>query len=161
MKKQGPGIGRGSCQFWVCQSVLLQFMLVRLEGGLQRSPRVCIPTIWVEAGPILPEMKSCTQLEQLIESTQHGGGNLAFCMCSCFKSWHTEEPSLGSMCYPVGEAIVGLVVNTPTSNIWVVLAQPRLHNFTVCICQKLNEGVGVVSSTFLVGVCPLFGDNQN
>ena len=37
MKKQGPGIGRGSCQFWVCQSVLLQFMLVRLEGGLQRK----------------------------------------------------------------------------------------------------------------------------
>ena len=100
IKKQGLGIGRGSCQFWVCQSVLLQFMLVRLEGGLQRkrspvfvvrttggrsgllrSPRVCIPTIWVEAEPILPEMKSCTQLEQLIESTQHGGGCVASCMC--------------------------------------------------------------------------------
>ena len=37
IKKQGLGIGRGSCQFWVCQSVLLQFMLVRLEGGLQRK----------------------------------------------------------------------------------------------------------------------------
>ena len=55
IKKQGLGIGRGSCQFWVCQSVLLQFMLVRLEGGLQRSPRVCIPTIWVEAGPMALE----------------------------------------------------------------------------------------------------------
>ena len=37
IKKQCLGIGRGSCQFWVCQSVLLQFMLVRLEGGLQRK----------------------------------------------------------------------------------------------------------------------------